>query len=139
MVSRQRRPGAAVAVVLLAAMSLAACGSDGNAGGDGLAADAPAGTSSTTEATTTTTSVPDVPTEDVTFTSADGVALVSRIYGHGATAVVASHESGASKGNFEASGPRMAAAGFTVLAYDNRGDGASSAGDPDQRIQDLIA
>lgn len=139
MVSRQRRLGAAVAVVLLAATSLAACGSDDNGGGDGQAADEPAGTSSTTGATATTTSVPDVPTEDVTFTSADGVALVGRIYGDGATAIVASHESGGSKGNFQSSGPRMAAAGFTVLAYDNRGDGASSAGDSDQRIQDLIA
>ena len=110
--SRQRRLGVVVAVVRLAATSLAACGSDDNGGGDGQAAEEPAGTSSTTEATTTTTSVPDIPSEDVTFTSADGVALAGRIYGDGATAIVASHASGASKGNFEASGPRMAAAGF---------------------------
>src|SRR5262245_42672433 len=138
MLSRQHRSGAAVAGVLLAVTPLAACGSD-DSGGGGQAADETAGVSSTTEATTTTTSVPEVPSEDVAFTSADGVALVGRIYGEGATAIVASHESGASKGNFEASGPRLAAAGFTVLAYDNRGDGASDPGDPDQRIQDLIA
>jgi pimeloyl-ACP methyl ester carboxylesterase len=135
---RQRRLGAAAAVVLLAATPLAACGSDDSGGGDGQAADEPAATSSTTEATTTT-SAPDVPGEDVAFTSADGVELAGRIYGDGATAIVASHQSGGSKGDFAPSAPRLAAAGFTVLTYDNRGDGASDPGDPAQRIQDLIA
>jgi len=135
MAGRQRQLGAAVAVVVLAATPVAACG------GDGRASDEPAATSSTssTTAATTTTSVSDVPTEDVAFTSADGVALVGRIYGEGATAIVASHESGGSKANFAPSAPRLAAAGFTVLAYDSRGDGASDPGDPQQRVLDLIA
>jgi pimeloyl-ACP methyl ester carboxylesterase len=137
MPGRQRRLGAAAAVVLLAATPLAACASDDSGGGDGQAADEPAATSSTTE-TTTTTSAPDVPGEDVAFTSADGVELAGRIYGDGATAIVASHESGRSKGDFAPS-PRLVVAGFTVLTYDNRGDGASGPGDPAQRIQDLIA
>lgn len=134
---RRRGLGAAVAVVLLAATPLAACGSDG--GGDDEAAVEPAATSSTTEATTTTTSVPEVPSEDMAFTSADGVQLAGRIFGEGATTIVASHESGGSKGDFASSGPRLAAAGFTVLTYDSRGDGASGDGDTTQRIQDLIA
>ena len=134
---RRRRLGVAVGVVLLTATPLAACGSD-DSGGDGQGADEPAATSSTTEGTTST-SAPDAPSEDVAFTSADGVELAGRIYGDGATAIVASHESSGSKANFASSAPRLAAAGFTVLAYDNRGDGGSNAGDPAQRIQDLIA
>lgn len=146
---RQRRVGAAVAVVLLAATTLAACGSDGSDGDDRRAADDPAADASTTEATeateaptteaTTATSTPDVPTEDVTFSSADGVQLVGRIYGTGTTAIVASHQANRSKGDYASSGPRLAAEGFMVLAYDNRNDGASGTGDPAQRVQDLIA
>ena len=64
--------------------------------GDDQAADEPAATTSTTEATTTT-SAPDVPTEDVTFNSADGVELTGRIYGNGTTAIVASHMANKSK------------------------------------------
>ncbi len=132
---RERRLGAAVAFLLLAAAPLGACGSDG---GDDQAADEPAATTSTTEATTTT-SAPDVPTEDVTFTSADGVELTGRIYGTGTTAIVASHMANKSKADYASSAPLLAAAGFTVLAYDGRGDGASSQGDPAQRVQDPIA
>jgi pimeloyl-ACP methyl ester carboxylesterase len=139
MLTRQRRLGAAVAILLLAAMALAACGSDDSGDGEVRAADEPADTTtSTTEATTTTTG-PDVATEDVTFTSADGVQLAGRLYGSGTTAIVASHQANRSKADFASSGPRLAAAGFTVLAYDGRGDGASSPGDPAQRVQDLIA
>ncbi len=133
---RERPLGAAVALLLLAATPLAACGSDD--GGDGQAADEPTATTSTTEATTTT-SAPDVPTEDVTFTTADGVELAGRIYGTGTTAIVASHMANKSKADYASSAPRLAAEGFTVLAYDGRGDGVSSQGDPAQRVQDPIA
>ena len=138
---RQRRLGAAVAFLLLAAIPLAACGSDDDGGdqaADDQAADESAATTSTTAATTTT-SAPDVPTEDVTFNTADGVGLTGRIYGNGTTAIVASHMANRSKADYASSGPRLAAAGFTVLAYDGRGDGASSQGDPAQRVQDPIA
>lgn len=131
---RQRRLGGAVAFLVLAATPFAACGSDN--GGD-RAADEPAVTTSTTAAPTT--SAPDVPTEDVTFHSDDGVKLVGRIYGDGTTAIVCSHMARRSKADFALAGPRLASAGFTVLAYDNRGDGESSEGDPAQRVRDLLA
>jgi pimeloyl-ACP methyl ester carboxylesterase len=131
---RQRRLGAAVAFLLLAAIPLAACGSDDS---DDQAADEPAAATSTTAAPTT--SAPDVPTEDVTFNSDDGVELAGRIYGDGTTAIVCSHMANRSKADFASSGPRLAAAGFTVLAYDGRGDGASSQGEPAERVRDLLA
>jgi uncharacterized protein len=138
---RQRQIGAAVAVALLATTSLAACGSDDDSDDRAAdqAADEPADTTSASESTTT--SALDVPTEDVSFNSADGVELAGRIYGggSGATAIVASHMANRSKADFASSAPRLAAAGFTVLAYDGRGDGASSRGDPAQRVQDTIA
>jgi alpha-beta hydrolase superfamily lysophospholipase len=135
MPGRQRQLGAAAALLLLAAAPLAACGSDD--GGD-EAADEPAATTTTSEATTTTIA-PDVATEDVTFTSADGVELAGRIYGDGTTAIVALHMANRSKADFASSAPLLAAAGFTVLAYDGRGDGESSQGDTAQRVQDPIA
>src|SRR5262245_25271518 len=119
---RQRaRVGTAVAVLLAAAMPLAACGSDDSGGGDDSAADEPAATTTTTTEATTTTGAPDVATEDVTFTTADGVQLAGRVYGAGSTAIVASHQANRSKADFASSGPKLAAAGFTVLAYDGRG------------------
>jgi alpha-beta hydrolase superfamily lysophospholipase len=130
-----RRLGAAVALLLLAATPLAACGSDD---GDAGAADEPAATTSTTEATTTTTG-PDVPTEDVAFTSADGVELAGRLYGDGTTAIVALHMANRSKADYASSAPVLADAGFMVLAYDGRGDGESAQGDTSQRVQDPIA
>jgi pimeloyl-ACP methyl ester carboxylesterase len=133
---RQRQLGAAVALLFLAGTPFAACGSDD---ADDQAADEPGATTSTTAEATTTTSAPDVPTEDVTFNSADGVELAGRLYGNGTTAIVAVHQANRSKADYASSGPRLAAAGFTVLAYDGRGDGESSQGDPAQRVQDAIA
>lgn len=129
---RQRRLGAASAFLLLAATPLVACGSD-----DDQVADEPAVTTSTAAALTTT--APDVPTEDVTFDSDDGVELAGRIYGNGTTAIVCSHMRNRSKADFASAGPLLASAGFTVLAYDNRGDGESSQGEPAERVRDLLA
>lgn len=44
-----------------------------------------------------------------------------------------------SRADFASSGPLLASAGFTVLAYDGRGDGESSQGDPAQRVNDVFA
>ena len=126
--------GAGVAFLLVATGPLAACGSDD---GDDQSAGESVATTTTTEATTT--SAPGVPAEDVMFDSADGVELAGRIYGDGTTAIVASHQANRSKADFASSGPLLAASGFTVLAYDGRGDGASGPGDPAQRVQDTIA
>jgi dienelactone hydrolase len=129
---RQRWPGAAFAFLLLVVTPLA-CGSDD----DDQVADEPAVTSSTTAASTT--SAPDVPTEDVTFDTDDGVELAGRIYGDGTTAIVCSHMLNRSKADFASAGPLLASEGFMVLAYDNRGDGESSQGVPAERVRDLLA
>lgn len=131
---RQRRLRAAVALLVVAATPLSACGGDDD---DDPAADEPAADTSTTAEPTT--SEPEVPTEDVTFTTSDGVLLAGRFYGSGTTAIVASHMANSSKADYAGSAPGLASEGFTVFAYDGRGDGDSSPGDPTQRVQDLLA
>jgi uncharacterized protein len=137
----QPRLHAASACLLVMAIAVA-CGSDDAA--DRAASDS-ATTTSTVESPTTsttaapTTTVPDVPTEDVRFTSDDGVELAGRIYGNGTTAIVCSHMRNRSKADYASAGPLLASEGFTVLAYDNRGDGESGQGDRSGRVRDVLA
>jgi pimeloyl-ACP methyl ester carboxylesterase len=96
-------------------------------------------TASTVIPVESTTMAPVVPTEDLTFTTGDGVNLVGRRYGEGTTAIVCSHQRQSSKADFAAAGPVLAAEGFMVLAYDNRGDGESEQGLPADQGLDLLS
>jgi pimeloyl-ACP methyl ester carboxylesterase len=140
MPTRQRRLGAAVAYVLvLALVGLIACGNDDSPDEEASAESTETTAEPTTTSTAPTTTVPVVPTEDVTFTTGDGVDLVGSLYGEGTTAIVCSHMNQSSKADFAAAGPLLAVEGFMVLAYDNRGDGESGQGLPADRVLDLLA
>jgi pimeloyl-ACP methyl ester carboxylesterase len=129
------RLGAAALIVSLAPVALAACGDD-----DTEADDAPADTT-TSEATTTTTTapIPDVAREEVTFSTSDGVELAGTLYGEGTTAIVCSHMLRGSRADFAGGAPRLAAEGYLVLAYDNRGDGESGEGATTDKVLDVHA
>jgi uncharacterized protein len=135
-----RRLGVGVALVLVPALvGLIACGDDDSPDEASAESTATTAASTTTTSTAPTTTAPDVPTEDVTITTADGLDLVGCLYGEGSTAIVCSHESRSSKADFATAGPVLAAEGFMVLAYDNRGDGESEQGLRADRVLDLLA
>jgi pimeloyl-ACP methyl ester carboxylesterase len=139
MPTRHRRLGVGIALVLVPALvGPMACGDDDSP--DESSAESTATTpASTTTSTAPTTTTPDVTTEDVTFTTGDGLDLVGRVYGEGTTAIVCSHQRQSSKADFAIAGPVLAAEGFMVLAYDNRGDGESEQGVPVDRGLDLLS
>ena len=139
MPTRHRRLGVGVALALVPALvGPIACGDDDSP--DEASAESTATTPApTTTSTAPTTTTPDVTTEDVTFTTGDGLDLVGRVYGEGTTAIVCSHQRQSSKADFAAAGPVLAAEGFMVLAYDNRGDGESEQGLPADQGLDLLS
>jgi len=139
MPTRHRRLGVGIALILVPALvGPMACGGDDSP--DESSAESTATTpASTTTSTASTTTTPDVTTEDVTFTTGDGLDLVGRVYGEGTTAIVCSHQRQSSKVDFAIAGPVLAAEGFMVLAYDNRGDGESEQGVPVDRGLDLLS
>jgi uncharacterized protein len=139
MATRHRRLGVGVALALVPALvGTIACGDDDAP--DEASAESKATTAApTTTSTAPTTTAPDITTEDVIFTTSDGLDLVGRLYGEGSTAIVCSHESQSSKADFASAGPVLAAEGFMVLAYDNRGDGESEPGAPVDRVLDLLS
>ena len=84
-----------IAIVLLGAMALAACGEP---------------------------PPPDLSgSRPVTFESRDGVRLEGRLFGHGSTAVVLSHMRPADQRSWFAFANRLADQGYLVLTYDFRG------------------
>ena len=138
MPTRHRRLGVGVALLLVPVLvGPIACGDDDSP--DEASAESTATTAPTTTSTAPTTTPPDVTTEDVTFTTGDGLDLVGRLYGEGTTAIVCSHQRQSSKADFATAGPLLAAEGFMVLAYDNRGDGESEPGVPVDRVLDLLS
>jgi uncharacterized protein len=139
MATRHRRLGVGVPLALVPALvGTIACGDDDAP--DEASAESTATTAApTTTSTAPTTTAPDITTEDVIFTTSDGLDLVGRLYGEGSTAIVCSHESQSSKADFASAGPVLAAEGFMVLAYDNRGDGESEPGAPVDRVLDLLS
>lgn len=98
----------AIAIVLLGAIALAACGEP---------------------------PPPDLSgSRPVTFESRDGVRLEGRLFGHGSTAVVLSHMRPADQRSWFAFASRLADQGYLVLTYDFRGycpggDGGCSQGE----------
>jgi uncharacterized protein len=83
---------------------------------------------SPTPGITPTPTIPDVPSRMVHFLTSDHVQLAGLLYGHGKTIVICSHELRTTKVIWSLSGiaQRLALHGYTVLAYDFRGNGDSS-------------
>jgi pimeloyl-ACP methyl ester carboxylesterase len=123
----KRRIALAAALLTL----LAACGDD--AAGEATTTTTPA--SSTTAASSSSgpdnsITVAPVPPQDVTFTTADGLTLEGRQFGTGPTWVLLAHMYPADMSSWFAFAAAAQQAGYTALAYNNRGYGASDAGDP---------
>jgi pimeloyl-ACP methyl ester carboxylesterase len=63
----------------------------------------------------------------VALTSSDGVHLAGEDYGAGRRAILLVHDAARSRADFSTLAPRLASAGYHVLAIDLRGHGASAA------------
>jgi len=122
----------------LLALLVAACGDDAAEPTTTTAAASTTAASTTaapTTATTTTTgptnsiTVAPVPPQDVTFVTADGLTLEGRLYPAGATWVVLAHMLPADMTSWFDFAAAAQEAGYTALAYNNRGYGASDGGE----------
>ncbi len=81
----------------------------------------------TATATITRTPTPEVKNEPVTFTTADDITLVGNLFGEGDIAVILTHmgEIGTTRTSWFPFARFIAANGYTALAFDFRGWGAS--------------
>lgn len=95
-----------VAAVIVAVLA-AGCGDDGG------------------PATTTPTATSNGPFESVAFDTTDGFALEGRLYGGGPIWVILGHMLPADQDSWSGFARDAAAAGYTVLTYNNRGHGES--------------
>ncbi|MBP1633026.1 MAG: hypothetical protein H6Q11_1314, partial [Acidobacteria bacterium] len=71
-----------------------------------------------------------VPPQEVTFPTADGLRLEGRLFGTGPTWVILAHMRPADMASWFDFAQAAQEAGFTALAYNNRGYGDSDPGDP---------
>ena len=118
--------------LLLATAGLAACGGPATPN---------VAQPTATSALPTSSPTPFVPVaEEVTFSTEDGVKLAGTFYKGSSTAVVMSHMSGGSRADWRDVPELLAERGYTVLAFDFRGRGASEGGyDPPASNVDLLA
>lgn len=115
--------------LLIVLLLLSACGSDSSSQA------APSGI-------TPTPTIPTIPSRMVHFQTSDHLQLTGLLYGQGKTAIICSHELGASMDSWDLIGmpQRLAQRGYLVLAYDFRGYGDSAGQrDPTQNANDLRA
>jgi pimeloyl-ACP methyl ester carboxylesterase len=109
---------------------LAACGDDGGATVSTAAAvstTTTGATTSTAPGTSSTTAAPMGP-QDVSFPTADGLTLEGRLYPAGPTWVILAHMLPADMTSWFEFAAAAQQAGYTALAYNNRGYGGSDAG-----------
>ena len=128
-------------ILALAALALllAACGDDGgtastdSTGGATTWTAGPTTTTGaaagTTAAPTSTAPAPSAP-EDVTFPTADGLTLEGRLFPAGPVWVLLAHMFPADMTSWFDFAAAAQEAGYTALAYNNRGYGGSDPGDP---------
>ncbi len=116
-----------LAVALLAL--LAACGDD--AVDETTTATSAAGDTTTTTAPGSDNSITAAPVgpQEVTFPTADGLTLEGRLYAAGSTWVILAHMFPADMTSWFEFAAAAQQAGYTALAYNNRGYGGSSATD----------
>jgi pimeloyl-ACP methyl ester carboxylesterase len=124
-----------VPLCALLAILFAACGDDAaepaptTAAGSTTAATTTAA-STTTPAATTTTGAAIQPPRDVAFPTADGLTLEGRLFPAGATWVILAHMFPADMASWFEFAAAAQQAGYSALAYNNRGYGGSDPGDP---------
>lgn len=70
--------------------------------------------------------IPSAPAAPVALTTEDGASLSGESWGRGARGVLLIHDEGRSRTDWELVAPKLAQAGFRVLAIDLRGHGAST-------------
>ena len=117
------------AMLIALALITAACSDDDTSGIDATVASAPTGTSATTSATTTeapiATAAEALDPVTVSLTTADGLALDATVYPGGPDWVVLAHMRPGDKTSWAELATLFQAEGYSVLAYNNRGYGAS--------------
>ncbi len=121
------------------ALIAAACSDDDTSGIDARVTSAPPGTSATTSTTSTdapiATAAGALDPVTVSFTTTDGLALDATVYPGGSDWVVLAHMRPADKTSWAELVILFQAEGYSVLAYNNRGYGAS---DGDREPFDLL-
>ncbi len=129
-----------IAAMLIAlALIAAACSDDDTSGIEATVASAPTGSSATTSATTTeapiATAAEVLDPVTVSLTTADGLALDATVYPGGPDWVVLAHMRPGDKTSWTELAILFQAEDYSVLAYNNRGYGAS---DGDREPFDLL-
>jgi len=115
-------------LLIVALLTVVACG-DGDTGSS-FTAQVGATSAAPTAATTTTAAAVEEPVQsadpvEVSITTADGLALDATLYPGGDTWVVLAHMLPADKTSWTDLAPHFQDRGYSVLAYNNRGYGAS--------------
>ena len=127
-----------ISLCALAALLFAACGDDasdeptttGATSTSSAATTTSTAPGRTTAAGATTTTVAPQPPREVTFPTADGLTLQGRLYPGGTTWVLLAHMLPADMTSWFDFAAAAQQAGYTALAYNNRGYGASEPGEP---------